>query len=160
MNLPDNIIPGFEDYIIPISSDNGEWCNNLISKKLNLRYKHDFSICDVDGVCRCFYKIDDNWITRMVIYESKHKDEIPSQTQLQSLYYLDNSIKWEIFDKRSGLFLLRIMELDSNNEPSILEINKIIEIGWKKYFLEKIKGNCTISFEQFYNWISAKDKRK
>jgi len=159
MSLSNGIIPGFEDYMIPISSDNGDWCNNSISKKLHFKYKHDFSICDIDGVCRCFYKINDNWITRMVIYESKHKDELASQTQLQSLYFLNKAIRWEIFDKQSGLFFIRIMELDSNNEPDILEINKIIETGWNKWSIEKIKENCIINFEQFYNWISAKDKR-
>jgi len=159
--MSENILFNPEDYkdiVIPIQSDNGYWCNNPISKKLNLRYKHDFSICDIDGVCRCFYKVDD-WITRMVIYESKYKDEIASQTQLQSLYYLNEAIKWEMFDKQSGLFLIRIMELDSNNEPEILEINKIFEVGWKKYSYEKYNETSIINFEQFYNWISAKDKR-
>lgn len=132
------------------------WHNNKISKKLNEEYKHDFSICDIDGICRCFYKQDNTWVTRFIIYESKEESESASQTQLQSLYELDVNIKWENFDDMSGVYLLKHDEEISNINRC--KIKKVINGGYSRptFTYEKID---TITMDDFYNWISAKDKR-
>jgi hypothetical protein len=128
------------------------WQNNKISKKLNEEYPHDFSICDIDGICRCFYKQNNTWKQRFVIYESKEKNEEASQTQLQSLYELDKSIKWENFDEHSGVYLLK-----HDEDVKCIDVYKIKENGFHKYQYEKI-GETTM--DRFYNWVSVKDKRK
>ena len=128
-----------------------EWYNNEISKKLYNDFPHDFSICDIDGVCRKFYKDNNEWKTRLVIYESKHINERSSQTQLGTLFTLDKNINWNSFDELSGVFLIL-----HNNELDELMIHKIIDTSYTlkpKYDIEYIK---TISMDYFYKWISVK----
>ncbi len=84
-----------------------DWHNNKISKKLDEEYPHDFSICDIDGACRVFYKHEGKSKSRLVIYESKYLNEPIHQTQLQTLFEISNSMKWENFDKQSGVFVIR-----------------------------------------------------
>jgi len=129
----------------------GDWHNNKISKRLDEEFPHNFSICDIDGAVRVFYKEDGSYKTRLVIYESKHKNESPSQTQLQTLYILAQNIQWENFDKYSGVFLIF-----HDEGAKTLSVNKIIETGYKKYGWEEIKK---IKMDSFYNWVSAQDKR-
>ena len=129
-----------------------EWYNNEISKKLYNDYPHDFSICDIDGICRKFYKENNMWKTRLVIYESKFLNENASQTQMGTLFSLNENINWKAFDKYSGVFLIL-----HNEELTELMIHKIINISQNfkpKYDKKYIK---TIDFDSFYEWISVKD---
>jgi hypothetical protein len=128
------------------------WYNNEIGKRLYEEYRHDFSVCDIDGVCRKFYKQNNSWNTRLVIYESKHENEEISDTQLNTLYVLDKSIDWRNFDKYSGIFLIK-----HNENLSQLELNKIVNVSETikpRFELNYIK---TIDMDGFYNWISCKD---
>ena len=69
-----------------------DWHNNKISKELDEKYPHDFSICDIDGACRKYYKDNGYWKTRLIIYESKNIDETITQTQLGTLYSLQTGM--------------------------------------------------------------------
>ena len=132
----------------------GTWHNNLISKKLYEEYGRDFSICDIDGICRKFYKENGVYIQRLIIYESKNDHETIKGPQLQTLFELDNSIDWSKFDEHSGLFVIRIVDNSDVNELEIMKIKKVVNLP-PKFTLEIIKK---ITFDQFYYWISAKDK--
>lgn len=113
------------------------WHNNRISEKLNKEYKKDFSICDLDGVVRCHYKDK----TRFIIYESKNENEKSmGKSQLLTLQILDNSINWNNFDEYSGVYVLKIIDLE----------NKII---W--YNLKGIEIRTT-TFEELYKIFSCK----
>lgn len=124
--------------------------NNLINEKLS-KYKHDFSICDIDGACRCFYKQDNEWKCRIVLYEAKYANEEATETQLATLYTLKNNINWQNFDEKSGVFLFRHDDSLQN-----IKIYKIIEINFQEHILEQINE---ITIDELYNWVSAKDKR-
>ena len=131
-----------------------DWHNNKISKRLDEEYPHDFSICDIDGACRVFYKENNFYKNRLVIYESKELSEIITQTQLNTLFVLDHNIKWENFDEFSGLFIIR-HDINIWN----LKVMKIIEIvgyGRPLFDCQIVKE---ITLDDFYNWISATNKR-
>jgi len=128
-----------------------EWYNNEISKRLYEQYNHDFSICDIDGVCRKFYKKDKIWMTRLVIYESKYEREYFSQTQMGTLHVLDKNINWNSFDKYSGVYaILHDADLIKLKIHKILSDNKLPP----KYSIKFIKE---ITMDSFYKWISVKD---
>ena len=113
------------------------WHNNIISKKLNQEYNKDFSICDLDGIVRCHY-LDK---TRLIIYESKNEYEKPmNKSQLLTLQTLEKSINWSNFDNYSGLFVLKIMDIN----------NKII---WYNLKGTEIR---TTNFEELYKIFSCK----
>ena len=131
------------------------WHNNKISKRLDEEYPHDFSICDIDGICRCFYKQNNTWKTRFIIYESKEKNEEASQTQLQSLYELQTNIKWENFDEYSGVYLLKHDE--AVEKIDMYKIKMIKGYGNRIYGYDKFHETTMTGF---YNIISVKDKRK
>lgn len=131
-----------------------DWHNNLISKMLDEKYPHDFSICDIDGVCRVFYKINNEWKTRLIIYESKMINEPISQTQMQTLYQINKNINWSSFDKQSGLYVIKHDENIINLD--IYNIIEVIGYGMPLFELKLIKS---ITMDDFYNWISATDKR-
>lgn len=98
------------------------WHNNRISKKLNEEYKRDFSICDIDGLVRCHYKKDKLWHTRLIIYESKNIYEKQiGDSQKASLLLLEKSIDWKQFDFYSGVYLIKIIDLDKKLEWYTLE---------------------------------------
>lgn len=131
-----------------------DWHNNLISKKLDEEYPHDFSICDIDGACRVFYKHEGNYKSRLVIYESKHLNEPIHQTQLQTLFEISDNMNWENFDKQSGVFVIR----HDNNvwNLKVHKIKKAVGYGRPLFECQLIKE---MTFDNFYNWISAADKR-
>jgi len=142
---------------------NGSWCNNAISKKLNEEYPHDFSICDIDGVCRTYYQKQIKpyplspiiYKSRLVIYESKHEGEKISNTQLDTLDILQQNMKWENFDDKSGVFIIKHDdELNELKIYTISNISKNIKTEYKLNFIKKL------SFDEFYNWISVKDQKK
>ena len=102
----------------------GTWCNNRISEKLNQDYPRDFSLSDIDGCIRCHYKTINGEIqTRLIIYESKNeKEKEMGGAQYKTLSILNNSIKWENFDKYSGLFIIKIVDI--NNRLEWYDIDK------------------------------------
>jgi hypothetical protein len=119
----------------------GSWHNNRISQKLNLEFAHDFSLCDIDGLVRCHYTLNDSKYTRFIIYESKNLYEIDiKSSQKMSLNILNDSINWSKFDNYSGVFILKIIDLDN-------------EIQWYD-----LKDNLirTTSFIDLYNIFSCK----
>jgi len=113
------------------------WHNNRISLKLNTEYKKDFSICDIDGLVRCNYGNK----TRFIIYESKNENEKKmGDSQLLSLRTLNNGIDWTKFDEYSGVFVLKIIDLE----------NKII---WYNLQGDEIRST---SFKELYKIFSCK----
>jgi len=130
------------------------WHNNKISKKLNEEYPHDFSICDIDGACRVFFKEDGKYKNRLVIYESKEINEEIKQTQLNTLWEINANMRWENFDEYSGVYLIRHDEEIWNLK--IYKIQKII--GYQKLIFE-CEFIKDMTMDGFYNWISATDKR-
>jgi len=114
----------------------GEWYNNEIGKKLNEEYPHDFSLCDIDGLARFSY-----WNKRVIIYESKHKNETMRYSQKESLRILDNAIDWSKFDDMSGLYILRVIDLEDH-------------IEWWKLNGEKVR---ITTFKELYDIFSGKD---
>ena len=119
------------------------WHNNRISEKLNLEYPKDFSICDIDGLVKCFYTENNKIKVRFIIYESKNiHEKAMGKAQLTSLKILNDSIDWSKFDEFSGVYVLKIIDID----------NKII---W--YSLDgEIKRETT--FSELYNIFSGKTK--
>jgi hypothetical protein len=92
----------------------GTWQNNRISEKLYNEYPRDFSICDIDGAVRCHYS-DNGTQTRFILYESKNEGEKPmGKSQYLTLKFLRDSIDWHRFDRYSGLFVLKIIDLDND----------------------------------------------
>ena len=86
------------------------WHNNRISEKLNKEYKKDFSICDIDGAVRCQYGKQ----TRLIIYESKNINErLMGSSQLITLKILNDCIEWKKFDAYSGVYVLKIIDLEN-----------------------------------------------
>jgi hypothetical protein len=119
------------------------WHNNRIGKKLNEEFSKDFAICDVDGLVKCFYTDNKGQIhTRLIIYESKNENEKKmGAAQRNTLQTLANSIDWSKFDSLSGLFVLKIVDID----------NRII---WYDINGEKIRET---TFAELYNIFSCKD---
>lgn len=93
-----------------------DWQNNRISKKLNLEFPTYFSLCDIDGAVRCepsqYNEIDK---TRLIIYESKNENEKPMKEQQHTtLKIIQASIDWSRFDSESGVFVMKIIDLEKN----------------------------------------------
>jgi len=109
------------------------WHNNLIGKKLNEEYAHDFSICDIDGAVRCGYKEYD-YKTRFIIYESKYQNEKLSTTQLDTLKLLNKAIHWDMFDTHSGIFIIRIFDIENDLRWFDLEDNLIAKTTFKELY--------------------------
>ena len=113
------------------------WHNNRISEKLNKEYKKDFSICDIDGAVRCQYGKQ----TRLIIYESKNINErLMGSSQLITLKILNDCIEWKKFDAYSGVYVLKIIDLEN-------------EIIW--YNLKGVEIRKT-TFKELYNIFSCK----
>lgn len=126
------------------------WHNNKISKRLNEEYPHDFSICDIDGVCRHNNKQDPDDKKRLIMYESKVGDEPASPTQLETLYDIKKSIKWENYDDKSGVCLIR-----HDYDAKYLTIYKIEKrVDPMFYCTEEV---TTSTLDEFYKLISRKD---
>jgi hypothetical protein len=118
-----------------------EWYNNRISKKLNIEYPRDFSICDIDGAVRFGYYKDRVHNNRFIIYESKNELEKPmGKSQLTSLKMLSDAIDWTKFDEYSGVFVFKIIDLEN-------------EILWYDLQGNKIR---TVTFKELYNIFSGK----
>lgn len=117
-----------------------EWYNNRIGKKLHEEYPHDFSICDIDGLVRLSY-----WSTRLIVYESKNDNEknmgYPQRT---SLKLLESVIDWSRLDQMSGVFVLRIVDIDN-------------EIVWTDLDGHEVRRT---TFDELYNIFSAKDVKR
>jgi hypothetical protein len=93
------------------------WHNNRISKKLNEEYNKTFSLCDIDGMIRTHYYDKGCLKTRFIIYESKNEMEKKmGGSQLKSLSLLESSIDWSKFDCFSGLYILKILDIDKKIE--------------------------------------------
>jgi len=130
-----------------------EWQNNEINRLININYPHDFSLCDIDGVVRTFYRENNIWKTRLIIFESKREHEKISDTQLTTLYELKLSINWNRFDKSSGVFLFILYD-DRIIDVNILEnISNTVKPDIRLSCIKKVDINY------IYNWFSAKDKR-
>ena len=117
----------------------GTWHNNRISEKLNKEYKKDFSLCDIDGAVRCNYSKH----IRFIIYESKNiYEKNMGESQLTTLKVLNDSIDWDNFDEYSGVYVMKIIDLDN-------------EIIW--YNLEGVEIRRT-TFEELYNIFSCRTR--
>lgn len=91
------------------------WHNNRISEKLNKEFARDFSICDIDGVVRCHYRLNGKTKTRLIIYESKNdKEKKMGKSQLMSLKQIEQSIDWRNFDRYSGLYVIKIIDIEND----------------------------------------------
>ena len=120
-----------------------DWCNNRISKNLYEDYPKDFSLCDIDGAVKCFYKDQETGKTviRFIIYESKNEHEREmGKSQLSTLKIIDDAINWKQFDKYSGLYVLKIKDIDN-------------EIIWENLQSKEIRRT---TFEELYNIFSCK----
>lgn len=133
-----------------------DWHNNLISKRLDEEYPHDFSICDIDGVTRVFYKAKNGYKNRLIIYESKHKNEPASQQQLETLFLLNDIIDWSKLDSRSGLYLITHDESATHLEKC--KITRTFDKGSNKYRYGYDTVDHT-TIDNFYKLVSAQDKR-
>jgi hypothetical protein len=122
--------------------------NNRLNERINKELPHDFSICDLDGIVYCFYKIKDNtdYQKRLIIYEAKNKDEAISKTQLNTMKMLWHAIKWETFDRLSGMFIFRAVDDDFNE----LEISTLFDQDKK----------TRVHFEDLHKWFSAKNEKE
>lgn len=128
------------------------WQNNKISKILNEKYKHDFSICDIDGVCRHNIKVGDDIFKRFIIYESKHHNENISQTQLETLYDIDINMNWKNFDEGSGVYLIK-----HYGETEFITMCKIvIDPTYVKQPYYVVVEIFDTTLEEFYNFITHK----
>jgi|TARA_R100001132_G_C3241178_1_gene71862 uncharacterized protein (DUF2344 family) len=114
------------------------WHNNRISEKLNKEFPKDFSICDIDGAIRKHYMENNKLNTRFIIYESKNKYENLSSAQLKTLKLINDSINWKNFDNYSGLFIIKIIDLEDKLE-------------WYNLQNELIRST---TFEELYNIFS------
>ncbi len=123
--------------------------NNNLNTRLNKEYSHDFSICDIDGVSRCFYKKDNKWINRLVFFEAKRSYEKWSKTQISTLKIINKAIDWSKFDDKSGMFVLKDTG-DNETEYDKMGIYKIDNSDECEFI--KI-----ITIDAFYKWISCKD---
>ena len=113
------------------------WHNNIINKKLNTDCKKDFSICDLDGVVRCHYASK----TRLIIYESKFANEkAMGNSQRLTLSILANNIDWTKFDNYSGLYVLKIYDIEN-------------DIRWYDINYKHIR---TTNFKELYEIFSCK----
>ena len=122
----------------------GEWYNNRIGKKLYEEFPRDFSVCDVDGLVRFEYYKNNSHYTRLIIYESKNEDERPMKSaQYKSLKMIDEAINWHMFDYLSGLFVLKIRDIDKS-------------IFWYTMDRELVRET---TFQELYNIFSGKDIR-
>tara|TARA_Y100001938_G_C7809057_1_gene290948 strand:+ start:71 stop:454 length:384 start_codon:yes stop_codon:yes gene_type:complete len=118
------------------------WHNNRISKKLNEDFPKDFSLCDIDGAIRCHYKKNNEFKTRFIVYESKNKTEKKmGSSQKQTLKTINEAIDWNKFDEFSGLFILKIIDLENI-------------IHWYNIKGELIR---TTTFTELYNIFSCKE---
>ncbi len=110
------------------------WHNNRISKKLNEEYPRHFSICDIDGAVRCNYFNKKK--CRFIIYESKNINETLSKTQLQTLKLLNENINWKstCFDSSSGVYIIKIIDIDKHLEWYDLNENLIKKTTFKQLF--------------------------
>jgi len=124
------------------------WHNNELGKILNEKYPHDFSMCDIDSICRWNNFKNQNALKRLIIYESKYHMEKLSITQAESLLELQKSIDWNNYDSSSGLFIIRYcvkpLEIDSPIQLFRLTMN----------LKEQLFINCFI--DDFYKLISGK----
>lgn len=128
------------------------WQNNEIGKILSEKYKHDFSVCDVDGICRHNVKVGRDIFKRLIIYESKNPNEAASQTQLETLYDIQENMKWENFDASSGVYLLK--HYGDTENITICKI--VLNHHYVKLYYEVIEIlDSTIS--EFYNWITHRE---
>jgi len=120
------------------------WHNNRISKELNEHYKHDFSICDLDGVVRWSFVEKGKDKHRFIVYESKNKGERVSQTQLQTLRILNENMDWLNFDKFSGCYIIEIIKYKEERP---------IEMDWYNLYGELIR---TTTMDKLYKIFSGK----
>lgn len=119
----------------------GTWHNNRISEKLNKEYKKDFSICDIDGAVRCAYIKNNVWHNRFIIYESKNeKEKDIGDAQLKTLKLINDNFNWTKFDEYSGVFIIKIIDLEN-------------ELQW--FNLQGILIRTT-TFDELYNIFSVK----
>ena len=119
----------------------GTWHNNRISEKLNKEYKKDFSICDIDGAVRCAYIKNNVWHNRFIIYESKNEYEKDiGDSQLKTLKLINDNFNWTKFDEYSGVFIIKIIDLEN-------------ELQW--FNLQGIFIRTT-TFDELYNIFSVK----
>lgn len=117
------------------------WHNNRISKKLNEEYDKTFSLCDIDGMIRTHYYDKSCLKTRFIIYESKNDlEKKMGSSQLKSLRLLESSVNWNSFDSFSGLFILKIIDIEN-------------KIEWYKLNGKLIR---TTNFKQLYEIFSGK----
>lgn len=117
------------------------WHNNRISEKLNTNFPKDFSICDIDGAVRCEYNLDGIWKKRFIIYESKNENEKKmGDSQKKTLKLINDSIDWSKFDSYSGLYILKILNIED-------------KILWFNINQELVR---TTNFKELYNIFSCK----
>lgn len=120
----------------------GEWYNNRIGKKLYEEFPRDFSVCDIDGLVRFEYYKNNSHHTRLIIYESKNEEEKAMKpSQYKSLKLIADAIDWSNFDEFSGLFVLKIRDIERS-------------IYW--YTMDR-KFVRETTFQELYNIFSGKD---
>lgn len=120
----------------------GTWHNNRISEKLNKEYPRDFSICDIDGLVRTHYSSCGKQKTRLILYESKNQSEkIMGDSQRQSLEMIDKSIDWSAFDECSGVYVIKIIDIENSLD--------VFRVSTREHI-------CNVSFEELYQIFSAK----
>ena len=74
-----------------------DWQNNRISKKLNLEFPTYFSLCDIDGAVRC-----------------EPSPAADGKVSAFTLKIIQASIDWSRFDSESGVFVMKIIDLEKN----------------------------------------------
>lgn len=86
------------------------WQNNRLNEILNVRYKHDFSLCDIDGVALKLHSLN----KRLIIFETKNARERISNSQLTTLRTIEESINWKGFDRFSGVYILQLVDIEND----------------------------------------------
>lgn len=121
------------------------WHNNDFNKRVWTEIRKTdggfpFSLEDIDGVVVFL----NSGKPRLIIYEHKFDKELgPGGRQMALLYTLEENIKWENFDHRSGVFLIR----GSGNYDK----TSIRQLKNRKWGAEK-----TVDFSYYWDWFCDK----
>lgn len=122
-----------------------KWRNNIISARMNDEFPRSFSICDVDGAVHVFYSGNKK---RIIIYESKFKNEELTDSQTRMLYMLEEYFDFSKCDRYSGVYIF-VGENANFDEISIYKIES------KQQIFKAI-----ISIKQLYGLFSNNDPFK
>ena len=130
-----------------------DWCNNIIGSTLNQKYKHDFTLIDIDGASWCNYTSASKSYDRLILYESKWGNEKLKDRQEMLLHLLSDNLNWDKLDYQSGVYLLRVRspKQECLPEDTQIDVYRFVpnyqHVAFKRW----------ITMSELYNWFSCKD---